>query len=45
MHPLRMSGDELIAFRPGTGLAPDAVVALDPASRKETVLLLFAGGQ
>ncbi|PAM97273.1 hypothetical protein CJI59_35440 [Streptomyces sp. Alain-F2R5] len=45
MHPLRMSGEELIAFRPGTGLAPDAVVALDPASRKETVLLLFAGGQ
>ncbi|MFB7655772.1 MULTISPECIES: PQQ-binding-like beta-propeller repeat protein [unclassified Streptomyces] len=45
MHPLRMNGEQLIAFRPGTGLAPDAVVALDPDSREETVLLLFAGGQ
>ncbi|MFE5598905.1 PQQ-binding-like beta-propeller repeat protein [Streptomyces coelicoflavus] len=45
MHPLRMSGEQLIAYRPGRGLGrPDAVVALDPESGDETLLLLFAGG-
>ncbi|CAL9590913.1 hypothetical protein SUDANB43_05202 [Streptomyces sp. enrichment culture] len=45
MHPLRMSGERLIAYRPGRGLGrPDAVVALDPDSGEETLLLLFAGG-
>ncbi|WP_328563000.1 PQQ-binding-like beta-propeller repeat protein [Streptomyces coelicoflavus] len=45
MHPLEMSGEQLIAYRPGRGLGrPDAVVALDPETREETPLLLFAGG-
>ncbi|MFA3874293.1 PQQ-binding-like beta-propeller repeat protein [Streptomyces sp. MMCC 100] len=45
MHPLKMSGGKLIAYRPGRGLGrPDAVVALDPESGEETLLLLFAGG-
>lgn len=45
MHPLKMSGDHLIAYRPGRGLGrPDAIVALDPESGEETLLLLFAGG-
>ncbi|MEV7208584.1 MULTISPECIES: PQQ-binding-like beta-propeller repeat protein [unclassified Streptomyces] len=46
MHPLRMSGGQLIAYRPGRGLGrPDAVVALDPESGEETLLLLFSGGE
>ncbi|XKK62770.1 PQQ-like beta-propeller repeat protein [Streptomyces sp. ARC32] len=45
VHPLRMSGEQLIAYRPGRGLGrPDAIVALDPDSGEETLLLLFAGG-
>ncbi|MFG3251864.1 hypothetical protein [Streptomyces sp. NPDC048187] len=45
MHPLKMSGEQLVAYRPGRGLGrPDAVVALDPGTREETPLLLFAGG-
>ncbi|MEU4984207.1 PQQ-binding-like beta-propeller repeat protein [Streptomyces sp. NPDC021969] len=45
MHPLKMSAEQLIAYRPGRGLArPDAIVSLDPDSGEETLLLLFAGG-
>lgn len=42
MHPLRVSGGKLLAFRPsGDGVAPAAVVGLDPRTGKETPYLLF----
>ncbi|MFI5684786.1 PQQ-binding-like beta-propeller repeat protein [Streptomyces sp. NPDC051636] len=42
MIPLKMSGDQLIAYRGGGGVAPCAVVSLDPAKGKERFLLLFS---
>lgn len=43
MTPLKMSGDELIAWRSDSGaFSPHAVVALDPRTGGERILLLFA---
>ncbi|MEU6679646.1 PQQ-binding-like beta-propeller repeat protein [Streptomyces sp. NPDC046925] len=43
MYPLRVSGGKLLAFRPSNdGIAPAAVVSLDPRTAKETPYLLFA---
>ncbi|WP_018544878.1 PQQ-binding-like beta-propeller repeat protein [Streptomyces sp. LaPpAH-108] len=41
MTPLEMNGDQLIAYREGSGFTPSAVVSLDPATGKERPLLLF----
>ncbi|MGW5866760.1 outer membrane protein assembly factor BamB family protein [Streptomyces sp. NPDC055239] len=43
MYPLRVSGGKLLAFRPSDdGVAPAAVVSLDPRTGKETPYLLFS---
>ncbi|MDN3025254.1 PQQ-binding-like beta-propeller repeat protein [Streptomyces sp. S.PB5] len=42
VHPLRMSGDDLLIYRRGAGaVAPAAVVRWNPATDQETPLLLF----
>ncbi|MEV8321166.1 PQQ-binding-like beta-propeller repeat protein [Streptomyces sp. NPDC059900] len=42
IHPLRVSGGKLLAFRPSSdGFAPAAVLSLDPRTGKETPFLLF----
>ncbi|MGW7205137.1 outer membrane protein assembly factor BamB family protein [Streptomyces sp. NPDC054837] len=42
VHPLRMSGDDLLIYRSGAGtVAPAAVVRWNPRTDKETPLLLF----
>jgi hypothetical protein len=45
MYPLRMSGDQLIAYRAGDGFSPNAIVGLDPVTRREHPLLLFGTGE
>ncbi|MEV0445178.1 PQQ-binding-like beta-propeller repeat protein [Streptomyces spectabilis] len=43
MYPLELSGGRLLAFRGSAdGVAPDAVVSLDPESGRETPFLLFS---
>lgn len=43
IHPLRVSGGKLLAFRPSIDdIAPAAVLSLDPRTGKETPYLLFA---
>lgn len=43
MYPLELSGGKLLAFRGSAdGVAPDAVVSLDPESGRETPFLLFS---
>ncbi|MGA4839244.1 PQQ-binding-like beta-propeller repeat protein [Streptomyces sp. G45] len=43
MYPVRVSGDRLLAFRGSIdGVAPDAVVSLDPKTGKETPFMLFS---
>ncbi|QIB43201.1 outer membrane protein assembly factor BamB family protein [Streptomyces aureoverticillatus] len=43
IYPVRMSGDKLLAFRPGRLWADSAaVVSLDPRTGKETPLLIFS---
>ncbi|BBC32518.1 hypothetical protein SGFS_038120 [Streptomyces graminofaciens] len=41
IYPLRMSADRLITYRQGGTYTPSAVVAIDPSSGEESVLLLF----
>ncbi|MES5817432.1 PQQ-binding-like beta-propeller repeat protein [Streptomyces sp. RG80] len=42
VHPLRMSGDDLLIYRRGAGVvAPAAVVRWNPRTDRETPLLLF----
>ncbi|MEU6374828.1 PQQ-binding-like beta-propeller repeat protein [Streptomyces sp. NPDC046909] len=42
VHPLRMSGDDLLIYRRGAGaVAPAAVVRWNPRTDQETPLLLF----
>ncbi|MFF7446812.1 MULTISPECIES: PQQ-binding-like beta-propeller repeat protein [unclassified Streptomyces] len=42
VHPLRMSGDDLLIYRRGAGtVAPAAVVRWNPRADKETPLLFF----
>ncbi|MER6071988.1 PQQ-binding-like beta-propeller repeat protein [Streptomyces sp. NPDC001817] len=41
MYPLKTSDGKLIAYREGGAFSPYAVVSLDPATGKETFLLLF----
>ncbi|MEU6659926.1 PQQ-binding-like beta-propeller repeat protein [Streptomyces sp. NPDC046821] len=42
IYPIRMSGDQLLAFRRGTdNYAPFSLVSLDPGTGKETVYFYF----
>ncbi|MEI5101250.1 PQQ-binding-like beta-propeller repeat protein [Streptomyces sp. PmtG] len=41
VYPLRMSGDKLLALRPGDQTTPSAVISLDPGTGKEAPFLLF----
>jgi outer membrane protein assembly factor BamB len=42
VHPLRMSGDQLLIYRGSRdGIAPAAVLSVDPDTGKETPFLLF----
>ncbi|TGA92480.1 PQQ-binding-like beta-propeller repeat protein [Streptomyces sp. MZ04] len=43
LHPLRMSGDQLLAFRDSTDhITPSALVSLNPKTGKETPYFYFA---
>ncbi|MEV2252504.1 PQQ-binding-like beta-propeller repeat protein [Streptomyces sp. NPDC050147] len=43
IHPLRMSGGKLLAFRPSSdSFAPAAVLSLDPRTGKQTPYLFFS---
>ncbi|UXY30305.1 PQQ-like beta-propeller repeat protein [Streptomyces sp. HUAS TT20] len=42
MYPIRMSGGKLIAYRESGGYSPSVFVAIDPATGREKLLLLFA---
>ncbi|MER6129158.1 PQQ-binding-like beta-propeller repeat protein [Streptomyces sp. NPDC001795] len=41
IYPIRMSGDRLIAYRAAVGDALNAAMSIDPATGKQTVLLVF----